>query len=126
MALLAVIYLYLVGVFILFWLHKAEYFEEERWALTGVAFCLPLLAVRVAFSLIFVITGNMVFNAMKGNPTAYLMMTMLPEVAIIAACTFIITTKISPLSAANKEGQPKAGTKKVNGGSLLELEEFLE
>jgi hypothetical protein len=105
MALLAVKYLYMVGIFILFWLHKAEYFEEERWALAGVAFCVPLLAIRVAYSLIFVITGNMAFNAMKGNPTAYLIMTMLPEVVIIAACTYIIATRISPLIKAGKKVQ---------------------
>lgn len=78
MALLAVIYVYLVAIFIIFWIRKAEYFQEERWALAGVAVCLPLLAVRVVYSLIFVITGNMALNAMKGNPTAYLIVIMLP------------------------------------------------
>ncbi|OKP13558.1 hypothetical protein PENSUB_749 [Penicillium subrubescens] len=104
-ALLAFIYLYLVGIFILFWLHKAEYFAEERWALAGVAFCVPLLAIRVAYSLIFVITGNIAFNAMKGNPTLYLIMTMLPEFFIIAACTYIIATRISPLVKTRKKVQ---------------------
>lgn len=105
MALLATIYVYLVGVFIIFWLRKAEYFQQERWALTDVAFCVPLLGVRVAYSLIFVITGNMAFNAMKGNPTAYLTMTMLPEVAIIAVCTYVIAFGISPLMEASRMSQ---------------------
>jgi hypothetical protein len=109
MALLAVIYIYVVGIFILFWLHRARYFEEERWALAGVAFCISLLAVRVAYSLIFVITGNMAFNAMKGNLTAYLTMTVLPEVDIIAACTYIITTRISPLVEAKNKDQLNTG-----------------
>lgn len=105
MALVAVIYLYLVRNFILFWLHKAEYLEEERWALAGVAFCVPLLAERVTYYLMFVITSNMAFNAIKGNPTAYLIMTMLPEVVIITACTSIIATRVSPLVKARKKLQ---------------------
>jgi hypothetical protein len=109
MSLLAVIYLYFVGVFVFFWLRKAEYFEEERWALAGVAFCVPLLAVRVVYSLIFIITGNMAFSTMKGNPTAYLTMTMLPEVAIIAACTYIIATRISPLVEGKNKSQQGNG-----------------
>lgn len=70
--------------------------------MASVAFCVPLLAVRVPYSLIFIITGNMAFNTMKSNPTAYLIMTMLPGVVIIAACTYIIGTNISPLSKDNK------------------------
>jgi hypothetical protein len=69
----------------------------------------PLRAVRVAYSLIVVITGNMSFNAMKGNPTAYLIMTMLPEVVIIAACTYVIAAKISPLSKDNKKSNRNTG-----------------
>lgn len=97
MGLLAVIYVYLVGVFILFWAHRHEYFEEEKWALNGVTVCIPLLAIRLAYSLIFIISGNMKFNAIKGNPTAYLIMTMLPEIATIGVCTYVIVARISPL-----------------------------
>ncbi|CAI7640160.1 unnamed protein product [Penicillium pancosmium] len=97
MGLLAVIYVYLVGVFILFWVHRHEYFEEEKWALDGAAVCIPLLAIRLAYSLIFIISGNMKFNAIKGNPTAYLIMTMLPEIATIGVCTYVIAARLSPL-----------------------------
>ena len=105
MALLAVIYLYLVGVFITFWRRRAEYMEEEQWTLKGVTICIPLLAVRLAYSLIFIISGNMKFNAIKGNATAYLVMTMLPEVAIIAVCTYIIAFKVPPLEKGPKDSQ---------------------
>lgn len=103
MGLLAIIYVYLVGVFVLFWLHRHENFEEERWTLNGVTVCIPLLAIRLAYSLIFIISSDMKFNAIKGNPTAYLTMTMLPEVAIIIVCTYVIATRISPLQ---KGAQP--------------------
>jgi hypothetical protein len=97
LGLLVVIYVYLVGIFVLFWIHRHECFGEERWALDGVTVCIPLFAIRLTYSLVFVISSNMKFNAIKGNPTAYLIMTMLPEVAIIGMCTYIIAAKISPL-----------------------------
>lgn len=103
MALLAVIYLYMVGVFVVFWRRRAEYLADERWALTGVAICVPLLAVRLAYSLIFIISGNMDFNAINGNATAYLIMTILPEVLIILVCTYVIGIKISPLWEDGKQ-----------------------
>lgn len=89
-ALLAVIYLYMVGVFVAFGLRRGFLPKEERWGITAVAVCIPLLEVRLAYTLIFMITADMDFNAIKGNPTAYLVMTMLPEVAIIATWTYII------------------------------------
>jgi hypothetical protein len=60
------------------------------------------LAVRLAYTLIFSITADMDFNAIKGNPTAYLVMNMLPEVAIIAICTYTIQAKISLSHDQNK------------------------
>lgn len=102
-ALLTVIYLYLVGVFAVFWHRRNVYFKEERWALKGVTICIPLLAIRLAYSLIVTITGNMDFNAIKGNSTAYLVMTMLPEVAIIGVCTCVIGVKIIPLRQRGKQ-----------------------
>lgn len=66
-----------------------------------VAVCCPLLLVRVLYSVIFVITADMTWNAIKGSPTAYLLMTMLPEVAFVGVCTFTICG-VSPLE---KSGQ---------------------
>ncbi|KAJ5123081.1 hypothetical protein N7448_009178 [Penicillium atrosanguineum] len=107
MALLAVIYMYVVGVFIALWRRRAEYPEEERWALTGITICILILAVRLVYSLIFIGSGNMAFNAIKGDPTAYLFMTMLPEVAILALCAYIIAMKISPLQNKGKHVSQK-------------------
>jgi hypothetical protein len=113
-ALLAVIYLYMVGVFVAFGLRRGYLPKEERWGITAVAVCVPLLAVRLAYTLIFMITADRDFNAIKGNPTAYLVMTMLPEVAIIATCTYIIQAKI-PLSHHHNRSHQKLGTEDGDG-----------
>ncbi|KAJ5305848.1 hypothetical protein N7508_004863 [Penicillium antarcticum] len=108
-ALLAVIYLYMVGVFMAIGLHRSNLPKQERWGITAVAVCIPMLAVRLAYTLIFVITADMDFNAIRGNPTAYLIMTMLPEVAIIAICTYIIQAKI-PVSHDLNGNRQKLGS----------------
>ena len=55
-----------------------------------IGIALPFLFIRVLYSVIFVITSNMTWNAVKGNPTAYFLMTMLPEVAFVAICCFAV------------------------------------
>lgn len=109
MALLAAIYLYVVWVFGIFWGRRSEYTVEEWWLLKGVAACLPALAIRMAYSLIFIITGNMKFNATKGNSTAYLIMTMLPEVLIIWVCTYVIAFRISVLAKDARKQTERLG-----------------
>ena len=94
---LAIIYLYTVGVFVYLWLRRHQYAQEEYRLVRCVCVCVPLLLVRVLYSVIFIITADMMWNAVKGSPTAYLLMTMLPEVAFIAACTFTIRD-ISPMA----------------------------
>lgn len=119
-ALLAVIYLYLVGVFVAFWLRRKDYPEMERWGITGVAVCIPLLAVRLAYSLIFIITSDMKFNAIKGNATAYLVMTMLPEASVIAVCTWIIYAKVPLLPGGGQQPARKSGDEESQENMLLE------
>lgn len=119
-ALLVVIYLYLVGVFVAFWLHRREYPQAERWGILGVAVCIPLLAVRVVYSLIFIITSNMKFNAIKGAPTAYLVMTVLPEASIIAICTYLIKAKIPLLPDEKNSSASKAGDEESQRHVLMD------
>lgn len=95
-AILAIIFLYTAGVFVYFWLRRHQYAKEEYRLVTCVGVCVPLLLVRMLYPVIFIITADMTWNAVKGSPTAYLLMTMLPEVAFIAACTFTIRN-ISPM-----------------------------
>lgn len=92
MALLVVIFLYTVSIFLYFWVHRRHYAPEESRLLKCVGVCAPLLLVRVLYSVIFIITGDMTWQASKGSPAAYFLMTMLPEVAIIAACSVTIKT----------------------------------
>lgn len=73
-----------------------------------VAVCCPLLLVRVLYSVTFVITADMTWNAIKGSPTAYLLMTMLPEVAFVGVCTFTIWG-VSPMKEGGQDGKdPRA------------------
>jgi hypothetical protein len=37
MALLAVIHPYVVGVFVVFWIHRGDYLKQERWNMAGIA-----------------------------------------------------------------------------------------
>ncbi|KAK8023485.1 hypothetical protein PG991_006724 [Apiospora marii] len=71
------LYLIVVFTFWQFW---------RRLMLQCVGVCLPLLAVRTAYSLVYQITGDRTWNAVKGNPTPYLIMTFLPELVIIYLC----------------------------------------
>lgn len=114
-AILALIFLYTVGVGMYFWLQRRRYAQEELRLIMCVAVCCPLLLVRVLYSVIFVITADMTWNAIKGSPTAYLLMTMLPEVAFVGACTFTIWG-VGPV---NKE-QQNAKDRRTQEGENLE------
>jgi hypothetical protein len=107
-AILAIIFLYTVGVFVYFWLHRRRYAQEEYWLIMCVSVCVPLLLVRVLYSVISFVTADLTWNAVRGSPTAYLLMTMVPEVAFIAPCTFTIMN-ISPLAKKeqNRKDQPQ-------------------
>jgi hypothetical protein len=89
-AILFIIYLYTVGVWVYFWMQRHRYDAEDSRLAMCVGIGLPFLLVRVLYSLIFIITADMTWNAVKGSPTAYLLMTMLPEVAFVAVCCFAV------------------------------------
>jgi hypothetical protein len=55
-----------------------------------VAIGLPLLAIRTAYALVFQVTGDMTWNSVKGDSTAYLVMTFLTETGIIYASVWTI------------------------------------
>lgn len=54
----------------------------------------------MAYSTIFISTGTMKLNAIKGNSTVYLIMPILFEVLIIWMCTYVIAFRI-PVLAKN-------------------------
>jgi hypothetical protein len=89
-AILLLIYLYTVGVWVYFWMQRQQYNAEHYTLAMWVGIGLPFLFVRVLYSMIFIITSDMMWNAVKGSPTAYLLMTMIPEVAFVAICCFAV------------------------------------
>ena len=107
---LALIFLYTVGISAFFFFKRYQYAKEETWLVWCVATCIPLLFVRVLYSVISVITGDLFWNALKGNATLYLIMTFLVEVAFVAVCTGAIS-QTSPVKkedgGGDKEGQAK-------------------
>ncbi|KAF2261387.1 hypothetical protein CC78DRAFT_619441 [Lojkania enalia] len=108
-AVMVAIVLYTVGVYVYFWLCRNKFAREEGWIIICVGVCVPLLLVRTAYSLIFVITADRTWNAVKGSPAPYLVMTFLPELAFIVACTFTIRN-ISPMAVVEQRKQDqKAG-----------------
>lgn len=111
-AILFVIYLWVVGAFVFFWLRRIDYPSLERGIVDCVAICVPVLAIRIVYSHIFIITADMTWNAVKGDSTAYLIMTMLPEVAIVAITSAIIT-HISPLACEKRMEWTIAGVEEV-------------
>ncbi|KAK8065761.1 hypothetical protein PG997_012508 [Apiospora hydei] len=83
--------------------------RDERRALGCAVVCLPLLAVRTAYSLVFQITGDMAWNAVKGRPAPYLLMTFLPELAIIYACVLTIMRIAPPPPPKEEKNKEKEG-----------------
>lgn len=76
------------------------------------------MVVRLVYSLIFEATGNRTFNSSKGDPTAYLLMTYLPELGIIATCTATIMG--IPSIAMKKELEEGVTTEESHDGSITE------
>lgn len=107
-AVLAVIFIYTVGLSVYFWLQRRQYAKEEVRLAICVVGCCPLLLVRVLYSVIFIITADLTWNAIKGSPTAYLLMTLLPEVAFVALCTLTIW-RLSPLKKDLPGGKDQSG-----------------
>ncbi|KAG9517415.1 hypothetical protein KCV07_g6208, partial [Aureobasidium melanogenum] len=103
-AIITIIYVYTLWLLWIFWRFKdiSVYALPERRATRCVAYCVPLMIVRLVYSLIFEATGDRTFNSSKGDPTAYLTMTFLPELGIIAICTATILG-IPPIIAKGKE-----------------------
>ncbi|KAI9044144.1 uncharacterized protein KD926_001968 [Aspergillus affinis] len=114
-ALIFAIYLWTVGVFLTFYLHRGSFATVEKKTCLCVAICVPILAVRVTYSLIFVITADMAWNAVKGDSSRYLGMTMVPELGIVALCTWTILG----IPALEKEKKKKK-KKKRKGGKDVE------
>lgn len=61
----------------------------------------------MAYSLVFVITADMKWNAVKGDSSRYLGMTMLPEALIVVLCVWTIWGVPALESVRAKERDPE-------------------
>jgi hypothetical protein len=76
--------------------------RDEELLIRCVAACIPLLAIRTAYSLVFQITSDLTWNAVRGNPTAYLLMSFLAELGIIYTSIWAIL-RVHPPPRENKD-----------------------
>lgn len=106
MALIAATYVWVAGMTGVLWLRRKQLPSEEIRAIDCAAACTPLLAVRVLYSLLYVVIGNKTLNAVVGNPTIYLFMTMVPEITIVALCVWTIL-KLPPPEKTKKVAENK-------------------
>ena len=95
------------------------YALPERRAIRCVAYCIPLMVVRLVYSLIFEATGDRTFNSSKGDPTAYLTMTYLPELGIVAVCTTTVLG-IPPMEKSKEELEAMSEMEETNDGEIDE------
>ncbi|KAH0355077.1 hypothetical protein KCU83_g1992, partial [Aureobasidium melanogenum] len=121
-AIITIIYVYTLWLLGIFWRFKdmSAYALPERRAIRCVAYCIPLMIVRLVYSLIFEATGDRTFNSSKGDPTTYLTMTYLPELGIIAICTATVVG-IPPMAEKSKE--EVEGSTEIEGSNDGEIEE---
>lgn len=119
---ITIIYVYSLWLLWTFWHSKdmSAYALPERRAIRCVAYCIPLVIVRLVYSLIFEATGDRTFNSSKGDPTAYLTMTYLPELGIIAICTATILGIPSIIEESKEEEEGSTGTEESHDGDIDE------
>lgn len=102
-ALNAVIYFWMVGTFSAICLRGSQVSKTHKPILICVAICIPFLAVRIAYALLYVITANKLFNAIVGNPTIYLLLTTFPEITVVGVCSWTISKLELPEGSAKEE-----------------------
>ncbi|KAG9684175.1 hypothetical protein KCU95_g10227, partial [Aureobasidium melanogenum] len=121
-AIIAIIYVYTLWLLWIFWRFQdmSAYALPERRAMRCVAYCIPLMITRLVYSLIFEATGDRTFNSSKGNPTAYLTMTYLPELGIIAICTATILGIPPIIEKSKEEVEGSTEMEKSNDGEINE------
>ncbi|KAL2260220.1 hypothetical protein VTK26DRAFT_5858 [Humicola hyalothermophila] len=101
-----------------FWRRLDTFAHDERLLIRCVAVCLPLLGIRTAYSLVFQITGDMAWNAVKGNPTPYLTMTVLTELGIIYVSIWAIMRVVPPPRKQRKD-KNRGGPNEEQGYALV-------
>ncbi|KAI4721093.1 hypothetical protein E4T48_02654 [Aureobasidium sp. EXF-10727] len=116
-AIISVIYIYTLWLLCVFWRFQnmCVYALPERRAIHAVTYTIPLVVVRLVYSLVFEATGDRMFNASKGDPTVYLTMTYLPELGTIAICAATIVG-MPPVGKKEREREGGEGGERSNDG----------
>jgi hypothetical protein len=81
-----------VGLCMLFLLLSSRYRHiegGERRLVLAVGLSLPLLFVRIIYSILVVFANNPKFNQLTGNVTIYLVMSVLEEMGVVLICLVI-------------------------------------
>lgn len=104
------IYAWAVFLYIRLWLARDRLPVSERRALLCFAATVAPMVVRIAYSLVYTVTGDERFSAVVGSAVIYAFMTMLPEVAIIGVVAWATLSMSRPPTAdGDGEGQKSDG-----------------
>ncbi|KAK7976288.1 hypothetical protein PG989_014751 [Apiospora arundinis] len=65
--------------------------DDEELPIHCLVICLPLLGLRVLYSLLFIVTEDQeAYSPISGSPTLYLIFTALVEIAVVATCIWTV------------------------------------
>lgn len=91
-AILMTTYIYTLSLLFILWTRrdKCPTAKPRKNALMGVVVCIPFMVIRLVYEVVFQVTGDMGFNAVRGGGMRYLFMTFLPEVGVVGGCVGMI------------------------------------
>jgi small-conductance mechanosensitive channel len=79
---------------------------SERRAMHCFAATIAPMVVRIAYSLVYTVTGNEKFSAVLGSAVIYVFMTMIPEVVVMVLVAWATLSMSRPATAdGDVEGQ---------------------
>lgn len=93
--------------------------DGEHRLLLAVGISVPLLFVRLIYSLLSVFTHNPTFNMLTGNVTVFLVMAVLEEIVIVGICLGVGMT----LEVRQRPTEYEACEAPAQGGSELESQQ---
>ena len=89
-ALVALNHLCVLGLALAVWRHRERVPAVYRRGLTCVWACALPLTLRILYPLIYVTTKNQMWNSIRGNATIYLCLSAIPEIIVVAICSWTI------------------------------------
>lgn len=89
-ALVALNHLCVLGIAVAVWRHREKIPVVYMRGLSCVWACALPITLRVVYTLIYVCTGDKMWNSIKGNATIYLCLSAIPEIVVVAICSWTI------------------------------------